>query len=99
MESTKKSLAEWILSRPEGKQFLSAVILTVMALSTCVVIMEIRYEKNIAKIQNCEQEKQVITQQYSDRFLDFVIKANEQAERTKQKYDSLSEELFKIKLK
>ena len=89
MERNKTSLVEWILSRPEGKQFLTALLLTVMALASCIVFMEIRYERNVDKIQNCEHEKQMIIKNANETLLNFLIEANARSERTKDKLDSL----------
>lgn len=96
MEKTKLSLVEWILSRPEGKQFLSAALLTVLALVTCIVFMEVRHDRDVDKRERCEQEKGQIIKVSNERLLDFLLKANENSEKTKEKYDSLSTEIIKL---
>lgn len=92
----RMNTVKWILSMPEGKQFLSALLITVIALVSAVVAMEIRYERNVDKIRQCEQEKEDAIKEVNAAFLDFVIKSNERAERTKEKLDSVNFELLKI---
>lgn len=88
------SLAKEILSMPEGKQFLAALLICVMGLVSGIVAMEIRFTE---KIQNCEQDKQRSIKEVNDKFLDYVIKSNDKAEATKEKLDSINMELLKLK--
>ena len=91
------SLVKEILSLPEGKKFLAALLITVMALVGGIVFMEFRFEKTTEKIQACEQDKQKSLKEVNDRFLDYVIKSNDKAEATKEKLDSINMELLKLK--
>ena len=97
MEKERQSLAGWILSRPDGKAFLAALLLSVMALATCIIVMEIRYEKSVEKREQCEKEKQQIIDSKNELFLNFVIEANKRGEIYRDKFDSLNIELLKLK--
>lgn len=89
MEKERKSLVSWILSRPDGKMFLASLLFTVISLSSCIVVMEVRYERNVNKLQKCEHEKQQIIKDSKEEFLKFLIESNERSERTKDRLDSL----------
>ncbi len=96
-EKSKISLVKEILLLPEGERFLAATLLTILALVSCIVFMEIRYERGMDRLQDCEQSKQRDIKVVSDAFLNFVIKSNDKAERTKDKLDSINIELLKLK--
>ena len=91
-----KSLADWIL-KPDGKALSRVLIIAVIALSTCVIFQEVRYIRSVADKNKCEQEKQQIIDTKNELFLNFVIKANQSGEMYRNKFDSLSFELIKLK--
>lgn len=95
--NSRISLVKEILSLPEGKQFLAASLIALMALAGGIISMEIRFERNVDKIQDCEKDKQKAIKEITDTFLNFVIKSNERAEITREKLDSINFELLKLK--
>lgn len=89
-------LIDWILEKPEGEKFLVALLLTVMSLVACVIVMEVRYERNMDKLQDCKEEKLKMQKESDADFFDYIIKNNAKSERKNEIIDSLNNELLKI---
>lgn len=79
IEKTPRRLSTiaWIMSRPEGKQFLSACLFVIMILSYVIVRQEIRYENNVERWQTREIEFQVQLKESKQETIDFLKKSNE----------------------
>ena len=91
-----KRLTDWIL-KPDGKALSRVLIIAVITLSSVIVFMEVRYERSVEKKEQCEREKQQIIDSKNELFLNFVIEANQRGEMYRNKFDSLSFELIKLK--
>lgn len=96
MDRRKIRLIDWILDKPEGKQFLTALLITVLTLVSCIIFMEIRYERNVQKLQDCKEEQLRIKKKDDSDFLDYIIRNNEKSERKNEILDSLNNEVKKI---
>ena len=84
---------------PEGKQFLAACLITIITLCSVITFMEVRYERNMGKLENCKEEKVNLKQQ----MVDHLIKDNDREEflrerelRKKERLDSI-EEILRFK--
>jgi len=91
-----KSLVGWILARPDGKAFLAALLLAVIALTTGIIILAGAYQRSVDKTQKCEQEKSEIIKSANETLLNFLLESNERAERTKERVDSMNYQLLKL---
>lgn len=89
-------LIDWILAKPEGEKFLVALLLTVISLVTCVLVMEVRYERNMGKLNDCKEEKVEMQKANDSQFLEYIIQNNTKSERKNEIIDSLNTELLKL---
>ena len=91
-----KSLVGWILTRPDGKAFLAALLLAVIALTTGIIVLAGAYQKQGNKLQKCEQEKTEIIKNANETLLNFLLESNEKAEQTKNRVDSMNYQILKL---
>ncbi len=56
MEKETRSTIAWILSRPEGKQFLTASLFVIALLGFTIIRQEYRFENNVNKMQQMQRD-------------------------------------------
>lgn len=71
------STIAWIMSRPEGKQFLTACLVALSVLSGIIVRQEFRFENNVNKMQTRETEFQGQINDCKQETIDILKQANE----------------------
>ena len=91
MDNNKRVIA-WILSRPEGKQFLAACMFVIIFLSGVIISMDNRNQRQqrefLRQMKICNDEKQEIKSKDDERFLNFIIIENEKKQSYIDKIDS-----------
>lgn len=76
-----RSVIEWIMSRPEGKQFLTACLFVISLLILVIARQEYRYEANVDKKQKRELEFQAQLKACQQETIDLLKDSNRDAQK------------------
>ena len=99
MENNKTQIIDHILSKGKGKDFLTACLYVIIALSATIVYLFIAFNKQNEKYLNYKDQSSAEKLQILQQHIDYITERNKSLEEYTHRIDSISAEYRMYRMK
>jgi len=89
MEKSERNVIAWILSRPEGKQFLTACLVVISIMGATIIRQEYRFEGNVNKMQKMQSDYTNSLKDCKQETIEILKSANYDAQKMRDSLYSM----------